>query len=130
MGGGHQCGAGCEHGAAGLVGEESGLAYSLYQRIDLANLSCLNEVVEGSGKTVFKPWESTLDREKFVESDADEELLINIPFTGSESSNRFCGTFLSNSIYEGNVKLKGLIVGGEEGDSHPDQVRSVGYRSW
>ena len=41
---------------------------------------------------------------QFVISDADEELLFNIPFTG-------------------NVKLKGLIVmGGEEG-THPAKVR-------
>ena len=79
---GHQCSPGCDHGAAGLVGEESGVAYSLYQKIDMNQLTCLNEETDGSGKTVFKPWETRLDREKFVLSDADEELLINIPFTG------------------------------------------------
>ena len=83
---GHHCGGGCDHGAAGLVGEESGLAYSLYQKIDMNQLTCLNEEVENSGKTVFKPWESRLNREKFVQSDADEELLINIPFTGTKFS--------------------------------------------
>ena len=76
---------GCDHGAAGKVGEEAGLAYSLYQRIDLDQLTCLNEEAEESGRTVFKPWEARLDREKFVQSDADEELLFNIPFTGGIS---------------------------------------------
>lgn len=67
-------------------------------------LFCLNETVENSGRLVFKSWEDKLDTTKCVESDADEELLINIPFTGD-------------------VKLKGIIViGGEEG-SHPDKVR-------
>ena len=61
----------------------------LYQRIDLAKLSCLNETVDNSGRTVFKPFEQRRDRSQFVESDADEELLFNIPFTG-------------------NVKLKGI----------------------
>ena len=65
------------------MGEEQGLAYSLFQRIDMNNLTCLNEETDDSGKTVFKPWESRLDREKFVISDADEELLFNIPFTGN-----------------------------------------------
>ena len=76
---------GCDHGEAGKVGEEQGVAYSLYQKIDMNNLTCLNEELENSGKTVFTPWETRLDREKFVQSDADEELLINIPFTGGET---------------------------------------------
>ena len=59
------------------------------QRIDLSQLTCLNETAENSGRDVFKPYEQRLDREKCVESDADEELLFNIPFTG-------------------NVKLKGI----------------------
>jgi len=37
---------------------------SLYQKIDVEKLQCLNESEEGSGKTVFKPWEDRLDRTK------------------------------------------------------------------
>ncbi|XP_070555501.1 PITH domain-containing protein 1-like [Ptychodera flava] len=83
---------------------ERGIQYSLYLKIDLNNVECLNEERDGSGKDVFKPWESRLDKEKYVESDADEELLFNIPFTG-------------------NVKLKGVIVIGGEDDSHPSQMK-------
>ncbi|KAJ9582831.1 hypothetical protein L9F63_022827 [Diploptera punctata] len=83
---------------------EMGLQYSLYSKIDIGNLECLNEKVEGSGKSVFKPWEDRLDFEKFVESDVDEELLFNIPFTG-------------------NVKLKGIIIVGGEMDSHPSKLK-------
>nr|XP_025868261.1 PITH domain-containing protein 1 [Vulpes vulpes] len=79
-------------------------AYGLYLRIDLERLQCLNESREGSGRGVFKPWEERTDRSKFVESDADEELLFNIPFTG-------------------NVKLKGIIIMGEDDDSHPSEMR-------
>ena len=60
--------------------------------------------MENSGRLVFKPWERRLDKTECVESDADEELLINIPFTGD-------------------VKLKGLIVIGGEDDTHPDKVK-------
>ncbi|QQP54428.1 UPF0424 protein GA19395, partial [Caligus rogercresseyi] len=83
---------------------ESADQFNLFQRIDMEKLTTLNEVVEDSGKNVFRPWEDRLNREKFVESDADEELLINIPFSGS-------------------VKLKGIIViGGEEG-RNPSRIR-------
>ncbi|KAK9687249.1 PITH domain [Popillia japonica] len=83
---------------------ETGLEYSLYAKIDRENLECLNEAVDGSGKTIFKPWEERLNFNVHVESDADEELLFNIPFTG-------------------NVKLKGIIVIGDDSDSHPSKMR-------
>lgn len=37
---------------------------SLYQKIDTENLQCLNEAEDGSGKTVFKPWDERLDKTK------------------------------------------------------------------
>ncbi|KDR10778.1 PITH domain-containing protein GA19395 [Zootermopsis nevadensis] len=83
---------------------EMGLQYSLYSKIDLENLECLNEKSEGSGKNVFKVWEDRLNFEKYVESDVDEELLFNVPFTGI-------------------VKLKGVIVIGGEMDSHPSKMK-------
>ncbi|KPI93820.1 PREDICTED: PITH domain-containing protein CG6153 [Papilio xuthus] len=84
--------------------DEIGLQYNLYQKIDKDNVQCLNESVDGSGKTVFKPWEKRLDTSECVESDADEELLFNIPFTG-------------------NVKLKGIIIRSEDSDLHPSKLR-------
>ncbi|XP_070996218.1 PITH domain-containing protein 1-like [Oncorhynchus clarkii lewisi] len=83
---------------------ERGMEYTLYQRIDFEKLQCLNEAREGDGKLVFKPWDQRTDREKFVESDADEELLFNIPFTGR-------------------VKLKRIGIAGEDGESHPAEMR-------
>ncbi|CAH0404799.1 unnamed protein product [Chilo suppressalis] len=84
--------------------EEMGIQYNLYVKIDLDNLQCLNERIEGAGKTVFKSWDKRLDRTNFVESDADEELLFNIPFTG-------------------NVKLKGIRVASEDTECHPNKLR-------
>lgn len=43
---------------------EMGLQYSLYSKIDIGNLECLNEKIEGSGKDVFKAWENRMDFEK------------------------------------------------------------------
>lgn len=44
--------------------QEIGVQYSLFTKIDMENLECLNESEEGSGKTVFKPYEERLNFEK------------------------------------------------------------------
>ena len=44
--------------------EELGKMYSLYLKIDTERLQCLNEAQDGSGKTVFKPWDQRKDKEK------------------------------------------------------------------
>ncbi|KAH8392205.1 hypothetical protein KR215_002959 [Drosophila sulfurigaster] len=101
----HDHGHGCSHEATDVDHAlEMGIEYSLFTKIDLENTECLNEETDGSGKTVFKPYESRLDTSKFVQSDADEELLFNIPFTG-------------------NIKLKGIIISGANDDSHPNKVK-------
>lgn len=56
-------GCGCQHGHAD-DGNELGAHYTLFQKIDLENVVCLNEEIEGSGKTVFKPWNERLCRQK------------------------------------------------------------------
>lgn len=55
---------GCEHEAVDVdTALETGIQYSLYEKIDMENLECLNEETEGSGKTVFKSFENRLDQE-------------------------------------------------------------------
>ncbi|XP_036340007.1 PITH domain-containing protein GA19395 [Rhagoletis pomonella] len=83
---------------------EMGIEYSLYKKIDMDNLECLNEECEGSGKKVFKAYENRQNHTEFVTSDADEEMLFNIPFTG-------------------NIKLKGIIIVGADDNTHPSKVR-------
>lgn len=78
----------CDHG-------DEATAFSLYQKIDTANVECLNELVDGSGVKVFKPWSERMSDEVFVQSDCDAELIFNIPFTGD-------------------VKIKGIIVRADE----------------
>ena len=42
----------------------SGVEYSLYSKIVMDDVECLNEAEENSGRTVFKSWENRLDKEK------------------------------------------------------------------
>ena len=59
--------AGCGHGHCDHnhdINEEKGLEYSLYKKIDFTHLEVLNEAEEGSGKSVFKPWDERLDTNK------------------------------------------------------------------
>lgn len=44
--------------------DEIGIQYSLYTKIDMENLECLNEATEGSAKLVFKPYEERLNFDK------------------------------------------------------------------
>lgn len=83
---------------------DRGFEFGLYKKIHLERLQCLNESRDGAGRLVFKPWDQRGDKSKFVESDVDEELLFNIPFTG-------------------NVKLKGIILMGEDDETHPSEMR-------
>ncbi|KAK4216152.1 PITH domain-containing protein [Rhypophila decipiens] len=59
------------------------LQFSLYQHIDFDGVVTMNEAEDGSGKAVLKKtWAERMAPEPEVASDADEQLLINIPFTG------------------------------------------------
>jgi len=59
------------------------LQYSLYQHINFDDVTTLNESEPHSGKAVIKKtWAERLQDEPELESDADEQLLMHIPFTG------------------------------------------------
>lgn len=61
-----------DHGNGGCASEatdtdnalEMGIQYSLYSKIDMANMECLNESRDDSGRLVFKPYEQRLDKTK------------------------------------------------------------------
>jgi len=56
------------------------LQFSLYQHIDFDNITSLNESVHGSGKAITKKeWTDRLSDQPEVASDADEQLIINVP---------------------------------------------------
>ena len=55
----------CEHDDDDAVSDR-GTLYSLYLKIDTERVRCLNEAHDGSAKSVFKPWNERLDKEKVL----------------------------------------------------------------
>lgn len=56
------------------------LQSSLYEHIDFDGITTLNEEEFGSGKAIVKKtWAERMDESPELASDADEQLLINIP---------------------------------------------------
>jgi hypothetical protein len=54
---------------------------SLYRYIEFDKIRTFNEEVPGSGKAIIqKPWDERLNDEPALSSDADEQLLIYIPY--------------------------------------------------
>ena len=66
--GGHDHEHGCcssEHQHDNNASEaERGNLYSLYKKIDMDKVQCLNEAVDGSCQKIFKPWHERLDKTK------------------------------------------------------------------
>lgn len=56
------------------------LQFSLYQHINFDEVTTLNESAQGAGKAIVKKtWAERLDEEPELASDADEQLIINVP---------------------------------------------------
>jgi len=58
---------------------------------------------EHPASNAIKPWDKRLDDTEFVESDADDQLILRIPFTGS-------------------VKLRSLLIRSGPGEQTPSKV--------
>ncbi|KAH9907970.1 DUF1000 domain protein [Xylariomycetidae sp. FL2044] len=59
------------------------LQHSLYQHIKFDEIDTMNEAATGAGKAVVKKtWAERLQDEPELASDADEQILMNVPFTG------------------------------------------------
>ncbi|KAF7357488.1 PITH domain-containing protein [Mycena sanguinolenta] len=54
---------------------------NLFSQIDRDNVVALN--ASGPGSAIIKPWHERLDEGKSIESDADDQMIIRIPFTSS-----------------------------------------------
>ncbi|KAF7299400.1 PITH domain-containing protein [Mycena indigotica] len=74
---------------------------NLFKQIDRDNVVALNTLAAGS--LVIKPWHERLDETKALESDADDQIIIRIPFTSS-------------------VRLRSLLLKTGPGDQTPSKV--------
>jgi PITH domain len=75
---GHHDGAGVHDHSDDVV---PALQSLLYDKIDFGNIRTLNETATGSGAAIVKkPWADRLTPEPELESSADEQLLMFIPY--------------------------------------------------
>ncbi|CEH17257.1 Thioredoxin-like protein [Ceraceosorus bombacis] len=58
---------------------------SLFLSIDIPRVTCLNESRPSSCQRIFKPWDERNEEslENCLQSDADDQILLRIPFTSS-----------------------------------------------
>mmetsp|Transcript_39150 Transcript_39150/g.155190 ORF Transcript_39150/g.155190 Transcript_39150/m.155190 type:complete len:173 (-) Transcript_39150:515-1033(-) len=75
---GHSCG-GHTHGS----GEAGDGKWDLYKDVDTSRCSVLNAADEAALEGVLRPREKRLEREPVLQSDADEQLMIYLPFTSA-----------------------------------------------
>lgn len=92
----HHEGCGHDH-----LGHDLGPEDNLYSQIDKDNVVALNG--EQSGADVIKPWSDRLDQSTFLESDADDQLIIRVPFTGS-------------------IRLRSLLIKAGPGSKTPSKI--------
>ncbi|KZT65874.1 DUF1000-domain-containing protein [Daedalea quercina L-15889] len=76
---------------------------NLYSHIDRNNVIALNAQDPGQGPDVIKPWDQRLDEGKYLESDADDQMIIRVPFAGA-------------------VKLRALLLKAGPSDQTPAKV--------
>ncbi|KAG9126889.1 hypothetical protein FRC07_001547 [Ceratobasidium sp. 392] len=86
-----------EHGSSGPPPN------NLHARIDRQNVAALNAEEGADPCTPLKAWHERQDETKWLESDADDQLILRIPFTGS-------------------VKLRALLLKTGPGEQTPEKV--------
>jgi hypothetical protein len=88
---------------------EDSLGLSLRQYIDFSRVTCLNEDVQDSGRTILKLHENRLTSTPYLQSsEGDPELLLYIPFTETvtiQSISIRCGNVSIQSVPPRHIKL-------------------------
>ncbi|TIA86051.1 DUF1000-domain-containing protein [Aureobasidium pullulans] len=108
---GHGHGHGHSHGAHDHSDDVTpALQNSLYKQIDFDAINTLNESSSGSGSKICKKtWDERLDPEPELCSDADEQLLMHIPYA----------TPVANSFFTAQIRLHSVIIRTSQTDSAP-----------
>ncbi|GAA5904169.1 hypothetical protein JCM8208_003469 [Rhodotorula glutinis] len=75
--------AGCQCGDEDAHVLLDGALNFLYQHVDRDKVVALNADDPEQGKVVIRPWDQRTQQDEWIESDADEQLILHIPFTGS-----------------------------------------------
>ncbi|GAA5848135.1 hypothetical protein JCM9279_007468 [Rhodotorula babjevae] len=75
--------AGCQCGDEDAHVLLDGTLNFLYQHVDRDKVVALNADDPEQGKVVIRPWDQRSQQDEWLESDADEQLILHIPFTGS-----------------------------------------------
>ena len=84
--------------------EETSSAQSLYAYISALQIRTLNESAPGAGQGIIKSWEERYDTTRVLESDADEQVIMHIPFSG-------------------HVKLKSILLRAPASDQAPRSLK-------
>ncbi|GAA5910767.1 PITH domain-containing protein [Sporobolomyces salmoneus] len=82
----------------------------LYPFVDRDKVVALNAEEGKEAKIVIRPWDQRMREDEWLESDADEQLILRIPFTGS-------------------VKLRSILIKAGPSGFTPDRIKVFANRS-
>lgn len=108
------------------------LQSSLYEHIDFDHITTLNEETSGSGKAIVqKTWAQRMDEEPELASDADEQLILNIPlrfFSNIPPQTPPPSNLIANITqprFTSQIKLHALLLRTSPSPSAPKTVRVI-----
>jgi hypothetical protein len=95
----------------------------IYQQIDFSAINTLNESESGSGsKVVQKTWSERLDEEPELKSDADEQLLMHIPYVKAMDNRGVCVLYnIANAPQDSRPKSDSTAFSSALPPLHPHQ---------
>ncbi|RMZ08091.1 hypothetical protein D0864_01828 [Hortaea werneckii] len=85
----------------------------VYEPIDFSAITTLNEAEPQSGaKTVQKTWTERMDQEPELNSDADEQLLMHIPYGSTRHCETSPDTNPANNVksFTGQIRLHSILL--------------------